>query len=67
MIVNDLSIPEENISLSEGSDIQLVGDHDDRNSQLSIETLKDTHDLFTCLGIKVTCGFVGQKNGRLVD
>jgi len=67
VIVNDLSIPEDDIPLSIASNIRLVRDHDDRNSQLPIETLKDTHDLLTCLGIEIARGFVGQKNGGLVD
>ena len=67
MIINDLSIPEENIPFSKGSDVRLMGDHDDGNSQLLIETLKDSHDFRARLRIEIARGFVGQNNGRLVN
>ncbi len=67
MIINDPSIPEENIPFSKGGDVGFMGDHDDGNSHLSIETLKDTHDLFTCLRIEIAGGFIGQNNSGVVN
>jgi hypothetical protein len=59
MIINDLSIPEEDNSFSKGGDVRFMSNHDDRNPPISVETLKDTHDLFTRFRIEIARRFIG--------
>ena len=55
------------IPFGEQSDVRFVSDHEDGDSQISIETLKDCHDLRTGLGVKISCRFIGQNDGGLID
>jgi len=57
VIIDNPSIFEENISFWQMQRYRARGDHDDGNSHLSIEALKDAHDLFTRFGIKIACRF----------
>jgi hypothetical protein len=41
------------IPLAKGSNVGLMGNHDDRNPQIPVEMLKDLHDLYTRPGVKI--------------
>ena len=58
------TFPHDSTGLCLCGNSRVVGNEQDRNT-LPVEVLQDPHDIGGCLRIEISCGFIGQYDGRL--
>jgi hypothetical protein len=62
LIAHHLTVSELNNPAAILGDVMLVGDHNDRDSAVSVQSLKDAHDLNAGRCIEISRGLVGEHD-----
>ena len=65
-VAEDLAVAESDAALGEGGHLGVVGDHDD-GVAVVVEVCEEVGDDLLVGCVEVSGGFVGEKDGRVVD